>query len=154
MAAGAGANLALGADMVIAARSAKFIQSFANVGLIPDAGGTWMLPRLAGEARAMGLALTGQPLAAEQAQDWGMIWKVVDDAELAAEAGALALRLAAGPTQSLAAIRGLLRGSWERTLGQQLDLERGVSAPDGHDRRYREGVTAFLEKRPAKFSGR
>ena len=146
VAAGAGANLALGADIVIAARSAKFIQSFVHVGLAPDAGGSWTLPRLAGQARAMGLAMTGEPLTAEQAQAWGMIWKVVDDEALAAEADALAARLAAGPTKSLAAIKGAIRGSWQNTLDQQLDLERELQRQMGLTEDYREGVTAFLEK--------
>ena len=154
VAAGAGANLALGADMVIAARSARFIQSFANIGLVPDAGGTWMLPRLVGEARAMGLMLTGQPLSAEQAESWGIIWKMVDDAALMTEAQALAASLAAAPTEALAAIRGAVRGAWERTFDAQLDLERDLQHAMGQTADHREAVAAFLEKRPAKFTGR
>jgi 2-(1,2-epoxy-1,2-dihydrophenyl)acetyl-CoA isomerase len=154
VAAGAGANIALGADIVIAARSAKFIQSFVHVGLAPDAGGTWTLPRLAGQARAMGLMLTGEALSAEKAEAWGLIWKVVDDAALMDEANALALRLAAAPTKSLAAIRGALRGSWDNTLEQQLTLERELQRQMGLTHDYREGVMAFLEKRTPKFTGR
>ena len=153
VAAGAGANIALACDMVIAARSAKFIQSFVHVGLAPDAGGTWTLPRLAGQARAMGLMLTGEALSAEKAEAWGMIWKVVDDAALTAEAGALAARLAAAPTKSLNAIRGAIRGSWDRSLDQQLDLERELQRQMGLTQDYREGVMAFLEKRTPKFTG-
>lgn len=153
VAAGAGANIALGCDMVIAARSAKFIQSFVNVGLAPDTGGTWTLPRLAGQARAMGLMLTGEALSAEKAEAWGLIWKVVDDAALKTEAGTLAARLAAAPTKSLSAVRGALRSSWDRSLDQQLDLEREVQRQMGLTHDYREGVMAFLEKRIPKFTG-
>src|SRR5688572_16389169 len=116
VAAGAGANIALACDIVIAARSAKFIQSFANIGLIPDSGGTWVLPRLVGQARALGLALTGDPLAAETAERWGLIWKCVDDDALEAEVHALASRFARGPTQGLARTKALIRGATLRTL--------------------------------------
>jgi 2-(1,2-epoxy-1,2-dihydrophenyl)acetyl-CoA isomerase len=153
VAAGAGANIALGCDLVIAARGAKFIQSFVHVGLAPDAGGTWTLPRLAGQARAMGLMLTGEALSAERAEAWGLIWKVVDDAALMTEAQALAVKLAAAPTKSLGAIRGALRASWHNTLDQQLDLERELQRQMGQTSDYREGVTAFLEKRAPKFTG-
>ena len=153
VAAGAGANIALGCDLVIAARSAKFIQSFVHVGLAPDAGGTWTLPRLAGQARAMGLMLTGEALSAERAEAWGLIWKVVDDAILMPEALALAARLAAAPTKSLAAIRGALRASWNNTLDRQLEMERELQRQMGQTSDYREGVTAFLEKRAPKFTG-
>jgi len=153
VAAGAGANIALGADMVIAARSAKFIQSFVHVGLAPDTGGTWTLPRLAGQARAMGLMLTGEALDAEKAEAWGLIWKVVDDAVLMAEASALALKLVAAPTKSLGAIRRALRASWNNPLDQQLALERELQRQMGLTADYREGVTAFLEKRAPKFTG-
>ncbi|MEQ1617633.1 MAG: 2-(1,2-epoxy-1,2-dihydrophenyl)acetyl-CoA isomerase PaaG [Terricaulis sp.] len=153
VAAGAGANIALACDVVIAARSAKFIQSFANIGLIPDSGGTWTLPRLAGQARAMGLALTGDPLTAERAEAWGMIWKCVDDEKLAEEASALASKFAAAPTKGLAATKKLIRESGARTLEAQLDVERDAQRALGRTHDYKEGVAAFMEKRPAKFLG-
>ncbi len=124
VAAGAGANIALACDIVIAARSAKFIQSFAAIGLIPDSGGTWVLPRLVGQARALGLALTGEPVSAEQAQDWGLIWKAVDDDRLDAEVDALATRFASGPTRGLARIKQMIRESWSQSLDAELDRQR------------------------------
>lgn len=154
VAAGAGANIALACDVVIAARSAKFIQSFANIGLIPDSGGTWVLPRLVGQARALGLALTGEPLPAERAEAWGLIWKCVDDAALAQEAGALAARFAAGPTRGLAATKRLIRSAGLRTLDAQLDIERDAMRDLGFGTDYQEGVAAFLNKRPPVFTGR
>jgi 2-(1,2-epoxy-1,2-dihydrophenyl)acetyl-CoA isomerase len=154
VAAGAGANIALCADIVIAARSAKFIQSFANIGLVPDSGGTWVLPRLVGQARAMGLALTGQPVSAEQAEAWGMIWKAVDDADLAAEAAALAERFAAAPTQGLTATKRALHAAFTADLDAQLDLERDLQRALGATADYHEGVAAFLAKRPPVFTGR
>ena len=153
VAAGAGANIALACDIVLAARGAKFIQSFANIGLIPDCGGTWTLPRLAGQARALGLALTGEPLTAERAEAWGLIWKVVDDDKLADETGALAARFAAAPTKGCAATRKLIRESGARTLEAQLDLERDAQRALGRTSDYKEGVAAFMEKRPPKFTG-
>jgi 2-(1,2-epoxy-1,2-dihydrophenyl)acetyl-CoA isomerase len=153
VAAGAGANIALACDIVIAAKSAKFIQSFANIGLIPDSGGTWTLPRLAGEARAMGLALTGELLTAERAEAWGMIWKCVDDDKLAAEADALAAKFAAAPTRGLALTKKLIRESGARTLEAQLDVERDAQRALGRTGDYKEGVAAFMEKRTPKFSG-
>ncbi len=153
VAAGAGANIALACDIVIAARSAKFIQSFANIGLIPDSGGTWMLPRLAGQARALGLALTGEPLSAERAEQWGLIWKCVDDDKLAAETDALAARFAAAPTKGLAATKQLIRAAWTSSLEDHLHIERATQSALGRTADYKEGVAAFLEKRPAKFSG-
>jgi 2-(1,2-epoxy-1,2-dihydrophenyl)acetyl-CoA isomerase len=119
VAAGAGANIALACDMVVAGRSAKFIQSFAAIGLIPDSGGSWILPRLLGQARAMGLALTGEPLSAETAEEWGLIWKCVDDDILAGEVDALATKLAALPPLGLAAIKSIIRSTWGRTLDQE-----------------------------------
>ena len=154
VAAGAGANIALACDIVLAARSASFIQSFANIGLIPDSGGTWILPRLAGQARALGLALTGDKLPAEQAERWGMIWKCVDDADLLSEAGALAARFAAGPTRGYAETKRLIRGAWAHTLDQELDLERDAMRELGRSEDYQEGVSAFLAKRKPAFTGR
>jgi 2-(1,2-epoxy-1,2-dihydrophenyl)acetyl-CoA isomerase len=154
VAAGAGANIALACDLVIAARSAKFIQSFSALGLIPDSGGSWHLPRLVGQSRALGLALTGEPLAAEKAADWGMIWKAVDDEMLDSEVDAVATKLASLPPLGLAAIKQIIRTSWGRTLDQELDLQRDEMRRLGFTHDYREGVAAFLEKRPAKFEGR
>lgn len=154
VAAGAGANIALACDMVIAARSARFIQSFSAIGLIPDSGGTWALPRLVGQARAMGLALTGEPLPAEKAEQWGMIWKCVDDDQLDAEVDALAARLAGLPPLGLAAIKQMLRESWQHSLPEELGHQRDAMRRLGFSEDYREGVSAFLEKRPARFVGR
>jgi 2-(1,2-epoxy-1,2-dihydrophenyl)acetyl-CoA isomerase len=153
VAAGAGANIALACDLVIAAKSAKFIQSFSALGLIPDSGGSWHLPRLVGQARALGLALTGEPLPAEKAAEWGLIWKAVDDDELDAEVEAIAVKLASLPPLGLAAIKRIIRTSWSRTLDQELDLQRDEMRRLGFTEDYREGVAAFLEKRPAKFVG-
>jgi 2-(1,2-epoxy-1,2-dihydrophenyl)acetyl-CoA isomerase len=153
VAAGAGANIALACDIVIAAKSAKFIQSFANIGLIPDSGGTWTLPRLAGQARALGLALTGEPLSAERAEAWGLIWKCVDDDKLAEEAAGLAAKFAAAPTKGLAATKKLIRESGARALEAQLDVERNTQSMLGRTHDYREGVAAFSEKRAPKFTG-
>jgi 2-(1,2-epoxy-1,2-dihydrophenyl)acetyl-CoA isomerase len=154
VAAGAGANIALACDIVIAAKSAKFIQSFAAIGLIPDSGGTWVLPRLVGQARALGLALTGAPLPAEQAEAWGLIWKAVDDEQLDAEVDALAARFAAGPTRGLAQIKAMLRESWDQSLDAELDRQRDAMRELGFGEDYREGVAAFMEKRPPRFTGR
>jgi len=153
VAAGAGANIAFAADIVIAAKSAKFIQSFANIGLVPDSGGTWSLPRLAGLPRAMGLALTGEPLTAEKAEAWGLIWKCVEDAELGAATDAIATKFASAPTKGLAATKKLLRESSENSLTQQLELERDWQRTLGQTNDYREGVASFLEKRTPKFTG-
>jgi 2-(1,2-epoxy-1,2-dihydrophenyl)acetyl-CoA isomerase len=154
VAAGAGANIALACDLVIAGKSAKFIQSFSALGLIPDSGGSWHLPRLVGQARALGLALTGEPLAAEKAAEWGLIWKAVEDEQLDTEVEAIATKLAALPPLGLAAIKQIVRTSWSRTLDEELDLQRDEMRRLGFTEDYREGVAAFLEKRPANFVGR
>jgi 2-(1,2-epoxy-1,2-dihydrophenyl)acetyl-CoA isomerase len=154
VAAGAGANIALACDIVIAAKSAKFIQSFASIGLIPDSGGTWALPRLVGQARALGLALTAEPLPAEKAAEWGLIWKAVEDDRLDAEVDALAARFASGPTRGLARIKKMIRESWGHSLDEELDLQRDAMRELGFGEDYREGVAAFMEKRVAKFTGR
>ena len=154
VAAGAGASIALACDIVLAARSARFIMSFAAIGLIPDSGGTWVLPRAIGLPRALGMALTGDPVGAEQAERWGLIWKCVNDEALAAEAEALARRLAAGPTQGLAATKHAIRASGLRSLDAELDHERDLMRRLGYSADYKEGVAAFLEKRKAVFSGR
>ena len=154
VAAGAGANIALACDIVIAANSAKFIQSFSALGLIPDSGGSWHLPRLVGQARALGLALTGEPLPAAKAADWGLIWKAVEDDQLDAEVDAVASKLVTLPPLGLAAIKQIVRTSWSRSLDEELDLQRDEMRRLGFTQDYREGVAAFLEKRTAKFEGR
>ena len=154
VAAGAGANVALGCDIVLAARSARFIQIFSKIGLVPDAGGTHLMPRLVGEGRARALAMLAEPVAAEQAQDWGMIWCAVDDDALMAEAHRLAARLAVMPTQALVLTRQAMRAGASNSFDAQLDLERDYQRIAGHTPDYAEGVRAFLEKRPAVFTGR
>lgn len=154
VAAGAGANIALACDLVVAAKSARFIQSFSAIGLIPDSGGTWILPRLVGQARALGLALTGEPLPAETAAEWGLIWKCVDDGALDAEVDALANKLAALPPLGLAAIKQMIRSSWQHSLDEELGLQAGEMRRLGFTQDYREGVAAFLEKRAPEFTGR
>jgi 2-(1,2-epoxy-1,2-dihydrophenyl)acetyl-CoA isomerase len=153
VAAGAGANIALACDLVIAARSASFVQSFSRLGLVPDSGGTWFLPRLAGSARAMGLALLGDKLSAEQAQAWGLIWKVVEDADLMGEAVALSKTLAAGPTRGYGLVKKALNASWGNSLDAQLDLERDLQREAGLSQDYREGVAAFMQKRKPEYKG-
>lgn len=154
VAAGAGATLALGCDIVIAARSVNFIMSFSKLGLVPDCGGTWTLPRLAGRARAMGLALMGDKLSAEQAHQWGMIWQVVDDEALTDTARQLATHFASQPTFGLGLVKKALLASETNTLDQQLELERDYQRLAGRSEDYREGVSAFLAKRPPAFKGK
>lgn len=154
VAAGAGANIALACDLVIAARSANFIQSFSRIGLVPDSGGTWFLPRLVGHARAMGLALLGDKLPAEQAVQWGLIWRCVDDGQLADEVGAIARHLASAPTRGLARTKQAMLSSWGHSLEQQLDVERDYQQELGRSADYAEGVAAFMDKRSARFTGR
>ena len=154
VAAGAGANIALCADFVIAARSADFVQAFVRIGLVPDCGGTYFLPRLVGRARAAGLAMLGDKLPAATAAEWGLIWKCVDDDRVPEEARALALRLASQPTRALALIRRAMDASFDNTLDSQLDLERDLQVVATGTEDFREGVKAFLEKRPAHFKGR
>lgn len=154
VAAGAGANIALACDIVIAAKSAKFIQSFSAIGVIPDSGGTWVLPRLVGQARALGLALTGEALPADKAAEWGMIWKSVEDEALDTEVDAIATKLASLPPLGLAEIKKMIRGSWAHTLDQELNHQRDAMRYLGFTEDYREGVAAFLEKREPKFTGR
>ena len=154
VAAGAGCNIALACDIVLAGRSASFVQAFARVGLVPDSGGTWILPRLIGDARARGLALLAEPLSAEKAEDWGLIWKCVDDAALAAEAQKLCEHFAAAPTQGLALIKRALNASADNDLNAQLDLERDLQRAASLTPDYAEGVRAFMEKRKPKFTGR
>ena len=153
VAAGAGANIALACDIVLAARSAKFVQAFARIGLLPDSGGTWILPRLVGQARAMGLAMLGDAISAQQAADWGMIWRCLPDEELMPEAEKLAAHLATQPTRGLAFIKQAINQSFANSLDEQLDLERDLQRQAGRTRDYREGVTAFFEKRPPSFQG-
>ncbi len=154
VAAGAGANIALACDLVVAARSARFIQAFAKIGLVPDCGGSWFLPRLVGEARARALALTGEAVPAESAAAWGMIWKVVDDDALTAEVERLAAHLATQPTAALALIKRAFDASPAHTLDQQLDLERDLQLQAAASPDFAEGVLAFREKRPPRFTGR
>ncbi|MEE8495489.1 MAG: 2-(1,2-epoxy-1,2-dihydrophenyl)acetyl-CoA isomerase PaaG [Xanthomonadales bacterium] len=153
VAAGAGASIALACDIVLAARSASFIQVFCKIGLVPDSGGTWNLPRAVGLARAKGLALLGDKLPAEQAEAWGMIWRCVDDEDLQFEAKKLATHLATQPTRGLGMIKKLLRESSGNTLTEQLELEKNAMRELGRSHDYREGVAAFLQKRSPVFKG-
>ncbi len=153
VAAGAGANLALACDVVIAAKSASFIQSFSKVGLMPDTGGTYFLPRLAGSARAMGLALFAERISAQQAADWGLIWRCVEDGEFARTVQEMLDELAHGPTTAFARIKRAIYASAENSLEKQLQLERDWMRELGRSRDYREGVAAFLEKRAPRFRG-
>jgi 2-(1,2-epoxy-1,2-dihydrophenyl)acetyl-CoA isomerase len=154
VAAGAGANIALACDLVIAAKSASFVQAFSKLGLVPDSGGTWFLPRLLGNARAMGLALLGDKLPAEQAAQWGLIWRCVEDAELENTVDQLATQLAAAPTRGLARTKQAIYESWSHSLEHQLDQERDFQRELGRTQDYAEGVAAFTEKRTPKFTGR
>jgi len=154
VAAGAGANIALACDIVLAARSASFLEAFARIGLVPDAGGTYFLPRLVGEARARGMALLAEPLPAETAASWGLIWKCVDDGTLMGEAHALCVRFAEAPTLGLALTKRALNAASTNTLDAQLDLERDLQREAGRTPDYAEGVRAFIEKRKPSFRGR
>jgi 2-(1,2-epoxy-1,2-dihydrophenyl)acetyl-CoA isomerase len=154
VAAGAGANLALACDIVLAGKSANFVQAFARIGLIPDCGGTWFLPRLVGMARARALALLAEPIPAERAAEWGLIWQAVDDDLLMAEAHTLATRLAGQATIGLALAKRALDTAEANTLDAQLDLERDLQDEAARTPDYAEGVRAFLEKRPTNFTGR
>ncbi|KFI26008.1 enoyl-CoA hydratase [Haematobacter missouriensis] len=154
VAAGAGANIALACDIVIAARSAKFIQAFSRIGLVPDAGGSWSLARILGEPRAKALALTAEPLMAQTAADWGLVWQAVDDADLMPAATTLAKSLAAGPTLGLGLTKRLIQAAATNDLDAQLDLERDCQREAGRSADYAEGVTAFLEKRAPVFRGK
>ena len=147
VAAGAGANIALACDIVVAARSATFVQSFSRLGLVPDSGGTYFLPRLVGTARAMGLGLLGEPLSAEDAARWGLIWKVFDDAQLMAEANAIARKLAAGPTKGFGLVKRAMYASAHNSLDAQLDLERDLQREAGFSEDYQKGVAEFLNKK-------
>lgn len=154
VAAGAGANIALACDLVLAARSARFVQAFSRIGLIPDSGGTYFLPRLVGAARAMGLAMLAESVGAEQAEQWGLIWKALDDERLGAEALALARRLASGPTRGYGLLKKAINASSGNSLDAQLDLERDLQREAGFSEDYREGVSAFKEKREPRFKGK
>jgi len=154
VAAGAGANIALACDIVLAARSASFVQSFSRLGLVPDSGGTYFLPRLVGSARAMGLALLGERLSAEEAERWGLIWKALDDERLIEEATRIAQALAAGPTRGYGLIKKALYASAGNSLDSQLDLERDLQREAGFSEDYREGVAAFLQKRKPAYKGK
>jgi 2-(1,2-epoxy-1,2-dihydrophenyl)acetyl-CoA isomerase len=153
VAAGAGANLALACDIVLAAQSARFLQAFVRIGLIPDVGGTWLLPRLVGAARARGMAILGEAVEAPQAEQWGMIWRAVADDELMPEAEKLAAHLATMPTQAIGLIKRALDASETNTLEQQLAVEAEAQREAGYSADFKEGVQAFLEKRPPQFNG-
>lgn len=153
VAAGSGVNIALACDLILAARSVNFIQPFCKLGLIPDAGGSWFLPRALGRSRALGLAMLGDKLSAEKAEQWGLIWQVVDDEQLAQEAKALIERLATQPTSGLVRARQAIDAGLDNTLDDQLDLERDLQREAGRSADYREGVAAFMSKRAPEFVG-
>lgn len=154
VAAGAGANIALACDIVIAAASARFIQSFAKIGLVPDSGGTWTLPQLLGSARAKGLAMLGTPVSAEEAKDWGMIWDIAEDDELLKKATEIGIKLANGPTLGLSLTKQAIDQALLNSLDAQLDLEADLQKQAGQSEDYREGVQAFLEKRQPDYTGK
>ncbi|MYM70043.1 2-(1,2-epoxy-1,2-dihydrophenyl)acetyl-CoA isomerase [Pseudoduganella sp. FT55W] len=154
VAAGAGANIALACDIVLATQSASFVEVFCKLGLIPDTGGTYFLPRLVGSARAMGLAMLGEKLSAEKAEAWGLIWKAIPDADFAAEVQAMARHFASAPTKGLAFTKQALHASAHNSLQQQLSMECGMMSELGRSDDYREGVAAFMEKRAPQFKGR
>ena len=153
MAAGAGANIALACDIVVAARSARFIQAFSKIGLVPDAGGSWVLPRLVGQARATAMAMLAIPVSAEQAEQWGMIWACVDDDVLEDHVWQMAEKLASQPTRAMDLIKQCFLNSSSNSLDQQLDLERDMQTLAGETNDFREGVAAFLDRREPKFNG-
>lgn len=154
VAAGAGANIALVCDIVVAARSASFIQSFSKIGLVPDSAGTWTLPRLVGQSRALGLALLGDKLSAEQAAAWGLIWRCVEDGELEPTATAMAQQFAAGPTRGYARTKQAIYEGWTRSFDEQLEVEGEYQRELGFSDDYAEGVAAFMQKRAPNFTGR
>jgi 2-(1,2-epoxy-1,2-dihydrophenyl)acetyl-CoA isomerase len=153
-AAGAGANLALAADVVIATESAYFLQAFTRIGLLPDAGGTYAMPRSMGMAKAMGAALFAEKITARQADDWGLIWETVEDGAFDAQWRSRAAYLANGPTLAFQAAKTAIRESWGHTFEEQLDTEASLQGECGRSRDFKEGVMAFMEKRPASFEGR
>lgn len=153
-AAGAGANIALSCDIVVAAKSARFLQAFARIGLVPDSGGTWTLPRLVGEARARALMMLAEPIGADEAESWGLIYRAVDDDRLIGVAGEIAARLAAGPTRALGLMKRAFLAASANGFDAQLDLERDLQREAGAADEYLEGVRAFMEKRPADFRGK
>ena len=153
-AAGAGANLALACDVAIATESAYFMQAFSRIGLLPDAGGTYVMPRSMGMAKAMGAALFADRISARQADEWGLIWEAIEDGEFDAHWRKRAAHLAHGPTQAYGAIKRAIRESWGNSLEDQLVLEATEQGTCGHSRDFKEGVLAFMQKRPAVFEGR
>jgi 2-(1,2-epoxy-1,2-dihydrophenyl)acetyl-CoA isomerase len=153
VAAGAGANFALGCDIVLAGRSARFVEAFAKIGLIPDCGGTFLLPRIVGEARARGMAMLAEPIDAARAEAWGLVWRVVDDEALLEEAEKLAAYLAVQPTHALVLTRRAIAASAANSFDAQLDLERDLQREAGRTKDFAEGVCAFFEKRPPAFTG-